>query len=85
MRTKDCLALKNHLVFRDYLRIHPFERAFYAKLKKELAFKYTNSIDFYVDGKTEFFTKILKNLGLSVDELTAISNINKLPHQRQDE
>jgi GrpB-like predicted nucleotidyltransferase (UPF0157 family) len=77
-----CLALKNHIKFRDYLRDHPAERDSYGKLKKELALLFPDAIDSYVDGKTDFVTKVLKSQGLQEGELELVSKMNKLPNKR---
>jgi GrpB-like predicted nucleotidyltransferase (UPF0157 family) len=47
-------VLARPLQFRDYLRKHPEAAAEYAALKKELAKKYIQDIESYVDGKTAF-------------------------------
>lgn len=50
---------RNHLAFRDYLRQNPDAAQEYDKLKKELAEKYGNDRDAYLDGKAAFVEKIL--------------------------
>ena len=51
---------RNHLSFRNYLRQNPSAAEEYDKLKKELAQKYQNDRDSYLDGKADFVEKILK-------------------------
>jgi GrpB-like predicted nucleotidyltransferase (UPF0157 family) len=55
--------LRNHLAFRDYLLQNSDAAAEYDRLKKELANKYGNDRDAYLDGKAEFVEKILKIAG----------------------
>ncbi len=56
----DSEAWRNHLLFRDFLRQNPAAAGKYDKLKRELAQKYQNDRDAYLDGKAEFVEKILK-------------------------
>ena len=56
--------LRDHLAFRDYLRRNPSAAAAYDRLKKELAQKFGNDRDAYLDGKAGFVEKILKNARL---------------------
>jgi GrpB-like predicted nucleotidyltransferase (UPF0157 family) len=51
---------KNHIYFRDYLRLHKKAVEEYSKLKKELALKYTNDRGSYTNAKNEFIKSILK-------------------------
>jgi GrpB-like predicted nucleotidyltransferase (UPF0157 family) len=60
MLLADSAELRNHLAFRDYLRQNPEAAAAYDKVKKELAEKYPNDRDAYLDGKAEFVERILK-------------------------
>jgi len=69
---KDCLALQNHLKFRDYLRENPTEAYNYGILKMELAKLFPNDIDSYVQQKTPFITQILSNLDLSEEAISQI-------------
>lgn len=43
-----------HLAFRDYLRNHEDVRTQYGELKKNLAIKFPNDINGYMDGKHQF-------------------------------
>jgi GrpB-like predicted nucleotidyltransferase (UPF0157 family) len=49
-----------HLAFRDYLISHPETALEYSKLKQQLAQKYPNDIESYMDGKAEFISEIDK-------------------------
>lgn len=60
MLLSDSDELRNHLFFRDYLRTNPERAAEYDKLKKDLARKYKNNRDAYLDGKAEFVESILR-------------------------
>jgi GrpB-like predicted nucleotidyltransferase (UPF0157 family) len=48
---------ERHLLFRNYLRLHPEVAAEYARLKRDLAPKFTVTND-YADAKTEFIQSI---------------------------
>lgn len=62
------LEIEKHLNFRDYLRSHPKVAQTYGKLKEELAEKYPEDIESYMQGKNNFIqeidrkAKIWKNL-----------------------
>ncbi|MBY0414026.1 MAG: GrpB family protein [Bdellovibrionales bacterium] len=73
------VALKNHICLRDTLRAYPNLRDEYSSLKQELALKYPDSIDDYVEGKTDFILKILARNGLSSDRLEEIRKANLAP------
>ena len=60
MLLEDSDEWRNHLFFRNYLRANPESAAEYDKLKKELASKFGNDRDAYLDGKAEFVERILK-------------------------
>lgn len=72
-----CLALRNHLAIRDYLKAHPAEREAYAQLKFELAPMYEKSPAEYGEAKTEFLTGILAKCGISKEELDSIADVNR--------
>ena len=76
---KDSVALRNHICLRDTLRSDPQLRDEYALLKQELALKFAESIDEYIEGKTDFILKILKKNGLSSDRLEEIRKMNQAP------
>jgi GrpB-like predicted nucleotidyltransferase (UPF0157 family) len=50
-------------LFRDYLRAHPKTAQEYETLKKELAEKYAENRDAYLEGKTVFIENVLKIAG----------------------
>lgn len=56
---EDSPELRRHLLFRNYLRAHPYAAEQYGELKRELAARYVTDIDAYVDGKTEFIQDVL--------------------------
>jgi GrpB-like predicted nucleotidyltransferase (UPF0157 family) len=61
---KNNKELKKHIVFRDWLREHSDDRDMYSKIKVEMAKKYPNDIDSYIEGKTPCVIKIYKKCGL---------------------
>jgi GrpB-like predicted nucleotidyltransferase (UPF0157 family) len=52
-------ALQAHLTLRDALRADPARAAAYGALKYELAERFRDDIDSYVEGKTPFITSVL--------------------------
>lgn len=70
-------SLKNHLLLRDYLRIHLDDAQEYGRLKTDLAVRYPTDIDRYVEGKTAFILQILKKLGFDQAILSKIELQNK--------
>lgn len=68
--------LINHLLLREHLRNNKEPVKLYGDLKRELAERYPNDIDSYIEGKTEFITAILKSKGMNLEELERIKNIN---------
>lgn len=77
--SKDSISLRNHLCLRDTLRSHPKLRDDYAELKKKLAAQFPDSIDDYIEGKTDFILEILKSHGYGPDNLEAIRIANLAP------
>lgn len=79
--SKDSIALNNHLTLRDVLRTNSALRDEYAAIKYGLAEKFPDSIDAYVEGKTDFILKILEKSenGLSANELETIRSANLSP------
>ena len=49
--------IKRHLAFRDYMIAHPQAAEQYSLLKQELAKKYSNDIESYMDGKNNFIKR----------------------------
>lgn len=75
---RESLSLKNHLGFRDYLRLHPEAAREYGELKTSLARRFPDDIDSYIAGKTEFILHVLAEIGLSEEELAEIRRINRM-------
>ena len=50
---------ERHLLFRDYLRVHPEAAQQYSQLKKELAPKFGSDRDAYTDAKTNFIESVV--------------------------
>lgn len=71
------LNLRNQLGLRDYLRSHPDAVQEYGTLKESLANRFRDDIDGYIAGKTDFILDILRQIGLTADELAAIRAINQ--------
>jgi GrpB-like predicted nucleotidyltransferase (UPF0157 family) len=71
-------ALRNHLMLRDYLRNNSDSAAEYGRLKKQLAARYPTNMDKYIDGKTDFILKMLREMGLTDQLVIAIGAINRL-------
>jgi GrpB-like predicted nucleotidyltransferase (UPF0157 family) len=71
------VSLKNHLGLRDYLRTHPDAAQAYGDLKASLAAKFPEDMDAYIAGKTEFILAILRQIGLTDEELASIQATNR--------
>ena len=71
------ISLGNHLAVRSYLRRHPNAAREYGELKKRLARQFPCDIDSYVDGKTGFTIKLLRNAGFTSKQLEAIEHANR--------
>ncbi len=78
-------GLRNHIAVRDFLRSNPDSAIAYGKLKKELARKYPDDIDAYVEGKSSFLLEILEKSAFSQDELKEIEQANENPNARPQE
>ncbi|QVK20225.1 GrpB family protein [Mycoplasmatota bacterium] len=74
---RNSLGIRNHILFRDYLRNNLTKRNEYGILKMELAQLYENDIDLYIDGKTKFITNILLDCDMNHIELSKIIDSNK--------
>lgn len=70
------LSLKNHIGLRNYLRAHSDAALEYGELKERLAKQFPDDMDSYIAGKTEFIVSILRKVGLTDDELSAIRGVN---------
>lgn len=62
---KDNEELYRHITFRDYLRKHADAREDYSKIKKEMAKKYPEDIEAYIEGKQPIIDRIYKKCGLA--------------------
>ena len=69
-------GFKNHILFRDFLRQNSNEALAYGMLKMQLASKYPNDINSYVEHKTSFITEILTRQGLSEKTINDITREN---------
>ncbi len=58
--SKDSAVLREHLIFRDYLRNHPETAKEYAELKQLLVERDRHNQDAYVAGKTVFVQEVLR-------------------------
>jgi GrpB-like predicted nucleotidyltransferase (UPF0157 family) len=72
-------ALANHLAVRDYLRANPDAARAYGELKKELALRFADDVDGYVEGKSGFILDVLRRSGFTESTLAAIAAINRRP------
>ncbi len=72
----DSLALKNHLLFRDYLLQHKALVNEYAQLKMELTKEKGITKETYTKHKTEFIISVLTSVGLDEKELLEIKKAN---------
>ncbi|MFQ4144833.1 GrpB family protein [Chlorogloeopsis sp. ULAP02] len=52
------VQIERHLTFRDYMIAHPEDAQKYSDLKCELAKKYPDNIESYMDGKDGFITQM---------------------------
>ncbi|MDD6795580.1 MAG: GrpB family protein [Clostridiaceae bacterium] len=62
---KDNEELHRHITFRDYLRKHADDREDYSQIKKEMAKKYPEDIESYIEGKQPIIDAIYKKCGLA--------------------
>ena len=69
--------LNNHILLRERLRNDKEAVENYSKLKRELAEKFSDDIDSYIDGKTDFITGLLKEAGMKDEDVKRIESINK--------
>lgn len=63
---QDSPDIQRHLSFRDYMINHPQAAQNYSKLKQELALKYPEDIESYMDGKDQFIKEIDKKAAESI-------------------
>ena len=72
--------VKDHLLFRDYLRAFPEEARAYEKLKRSLADEFPHDIDGYCDGKDEF----IKELNRRAERWAANKAENRAPGEKDE-
>lgn len=70
------LALRNHLALRDHLRQHPADAEAYSRLKRDLAARFPDDMDSYIEGKTGFILAILAKQGITGGENDSIRSAN---------
>jgi len=75
--------IERHIIFRDYLRAHPDEAQAYSRLKEELARKFPEDAEGYMDGKEGFIQEIEKKAKIWKDEI-ASSSFQKRGTPRND-
>ena len=61
---KDSPELKRHIVFRDYLRLHPEAVREYSRIKEEGAKKHPYDIEKYIEYKAPFIEGIYAEIGV---------------------
>jgi len=71
------IGIVNQLAVRDYLRAHPDAARRYGELKKRLAAQFPDDIDSYVFGKTDFVLEVLRESGLTAEQLADIERVNR--------
>jgi GrpB-like predicted nucleotidyltransferase (UPF0157 family) len=76
---RDSLALKNHLMLREYLRANAEAAAEYGAVKRQLAERFAEDIDGYTTGKTATILGVLRKAGLSQTEIETIERSNRRP------
>ncbi len=69
--------LENHLLLKRHLLQNEQAVVEYGNLKKNLAKKYKNDIDSYIEGKSVLIIKYLNSEGMKVEKLNKIKEINK--------
>ena len=74
-----CLSLRNHLALRDRLRRDSTARDQYAQIKRDLAKRFADDIDMYVEGKSAFILSILQQDGVAATELESVRVANLAP------
>ncbi|NIJ46646.1 GrpB-like predicted nucleotidyltransferase (UPF0157 family) [Wenyingzhuangia heitensis] len=75
---EESIGLKNHLALKKHLLENPLKVIEYSNLKEKLAEKFSDDIDRYVDGKTDFILSILKEEGIKNSESKLIETQNKI-------
>lgn len=75
---KGTIAVRNHLLLKRHLSNNLDAVRKYSELKTELAKKFENDIDAYVDGKTKLIISMLEQEGMNKEELNSIEDVNIL-------
>lgn len=75
------LGLRNPMAVGDYLRRNRSAAREYGALKRQLAARFPDDVDGYVEGKTDFILAILARAGFSPGELAEIRAINQKPER----
>lgn len=70
---KNTRIWQNHILFRDYMNLHPEKVKEYSKLKKELELEYRNDRESYIKKKNPYIEKII-NEALDEFNLKAIGD-----------
>lgn len=73
---ENCENLVNHLLLQKHLNSSTSAVEAYSQLKRQLAEKYPNDIDAYIDGKTELITSFLAAEGMDQQVIEDIKKIN---------
>ena len=76
------LAVRNHLLIRDYLRGNAEAVIAYGLLKRQLAEQFPTDMTRYISGKTDFLLSILRDCGFSERELEAVADANLSADER---
>jgi GrpB-like predicted nucleotidyltransferase (UPF0157 family) len=71
------INLENHFLLKKHLNNNEEAVQKYSQLKLELAKKFPNDIDGYIDGKTDLINSFLKKEGMASKRIQAIEEINK--------
>lgn len=71
------IAMLNHITFRDALRANQNLVEEYSSLKKNLAIKFQYDIDGYIEGKSDFISKVLGDAGFDNSVLQDIEEQNR--------
>ncbi|KXK40191.1 MAG: Glutamate-rich protein grpB [Bacteroidetes bacterium OLB9] len=72
----DSLALKNHLLFRDFLKSNEEIKEKYSELKLALTDNLAITREEYTSKKTEFIVSVLEMAGLDEESLQQITSVN---------
>ncbi|MFC3800481.1 GrpB family protein [Cohnella sp. GCM10012308] len=65
----DSAEYKRHILFRDYLRSHCEDAKSYSVLKLELAKRFSNDREAYMNAKSDFVIEILQRAEVDVQQV----------------